>query len=100
MINKCKNLFLTIVLIMAGGMASAQLPINFSLMTDTLNRYREFNFKPELKELPYTRHQPFFCRQEEKIFKQTGINIKFRIGSYDYTEWMEKKPNSFFNYKN
>ncbi|MCW5917642.1 MAG: hypothetical protein KIS82_09885, partial [Ferruginibacter sp.] len=61
---------MTIVMFMAGDMVSAQLPTNFSLMTDTLNRHREFYFNAELKELPYTRHQPFFCRQEEKIFKQ------------------------------
>jgi hypothetical protein len=38
--------------------------------------------------------QAFFCRQEERLWKNAGVNFKFRLGSFRYTEWMERKPNS------
>lgn len=42
----------------------------------------------------YTQHQPFFCRKEDQLQKRTGINLAFRIGSKDYVDWLEGKPNA------
>ena len=37
----------------------------------------------------------FFCRQEIKLEKITGIPIRFRLGSLEYTNWLEKKSNLY-----
>ncbi len=36
----------------------------------------------------------FFCRQELRIQKATRVPFKFRLGSIQYCDWMEGKPNS------
>jgi hypothetical protein len=37
-------------------------------------------------------HQAFFCRMEWAWEKRTQLPIKFRLGSYEYTNWLEGKP--------
>jgi hypothetical protein len=36
-------------------------------------------------------HQPFFCTQEYKIEKATGIPLRFRVGSLQECDWLEGK---------
>ncbi len=35
--------------------------------------------------------QPFFCRIESQIERKSGIAARFRLGSVDYTNWLEGK---------
>ncbi|HYM93018.1 MAG TPA: hypothetical protein VET23_02690 [Chitinophagaceae bacterium] len=42
----------------------------------------------------YKQQLSFFCRQEYNIEKYTGIPLRFRLGSLDYTNYLEQKPNS------
>jgi hypothetical protein len=37
---------------------------------------------------------PFFCRQEYKYEKLTGIPLRFRVGSLQECDWLEQKPNA------
>jgi hypothetical protein len=42
----------------------------------------------------YINHLGFFCRQELKIEKAISLPIKFRIGSIDHVNYLERKPNA------
>ena len=42
----------------------------------------------------YTRHLSFFCRKEVQLHKATGMNVFFRLGSKDYVDYLEQKPNA------
>lgn len=35
---------------------------------------------------------PFFCRIEHNLGKKTKVPFKFRLGSVEYVDWLEKKP--------
>lgn len=42
----------------------------------------------------YVKNLSFFCRQELRLEAVTKIPFKFRLGSVQYVDWLEKKPNS------
>ena len=39
-----------------------------------------------------------FCKFEEKVAQNSNINMRFRLGSVDYVNYLEQKP--FFTTKN
>lgn len=40
------------------------------------------------------RRMPFFCRIEEEYVKSNNLNLRFRLGSVDYVDYLEQKPNA------
>ncbi|WP_235296122.1 hypothetical protein [Portibacter marinus] len=34
-----------------------------------------------------------FCKFEEKVARQSKVNMRFRLGSLDYVNYLEQKPN-------
>jgi len=42
----------------------------------------------------YAAHLSFFCRTELTAEKATAVPFKFRLGSVEYTDYLEQKPNA------
>lgn len=42
----------------------------------------------------YAQSQSFFCRKEWQLEKAMSIPLRLRLGSLEYTNYLEKKPNA------
>lgn len=47
-----------------------------------------FDFHSDQREVI---HQPLFCRIESQIERKSRLAPRFRLGSLDYTDWLEGK---------
>ena len=47
-----------------------------------------------LQKSSYGQSLSFFCRKEWEFEKTTSIPLRFRLGSLEYTDYLEQKPNS------
>lgn len=73
-----------------------ELQKNFSL-TDSarLDKTQPFYlFNNYIKPDHYSSRMGFFCQKELQLEKITNIPIRLRVGSVDYVNYLEQKPNA------
>ena len=67
-----------------------------SIKTDTVNQntiLKQRNVKPVLGKYDYYNSLRVACKAELKLEKATKIPFRFRLGSLQQTDYMERKPN-------
>jgi hypothetical protein len=122
MVPAIKNIHLLVFLLFLAKYGNAQLKVHSSnglsyvLFENGISRYvskntsqRSFKRRCVWDVQPYETYRfnllsfqgsflvsslGFICRQELKLDKLTHIPIRFRLGSLDYVNWMEQKPNA------
>jgi hypothetical protein len=50
--------------------------------------------KPVLSPSYYSNHLGFFCKKELQLQKITSVPFRFRLGSLEYVNYLEQKPNA------
>ena len=67
---------------------------NFDTYCNTLS----IKFKNNQLSNSYSEHAMkslgLFCKAEQKIQSSSNIPFRFRLGSVDYVNWLESKPNA------
>ena len=63
-------------------------------ITDIFLKFPSFPVMKPVSMNFYSNNLSFFCRQELLFEKATTIPLKFRLGSVQYTDYLEKKPNA------
>ena len=73
-----------------------------STVTNPLAWQNNFSLRPvttiflpgSLQKKPYSQTLSFFCRKEWQFEKATSIPLRLRLGSLEYTDYLEQKPNA------
>ena len=72
---------------------------NYSIVSGSSNlsfvgSITPFHYLFHLSPPDYTEHPGWFCKKELQLDKITTIPVRLRLGSLNYVNWMEQKPNA------
>jgi hypothetical protein len=42
----------------------------------------------------YNQHKGYVCKKEDQLQKTIGLNLFIRLGSKNYVDYLERKPNA------
>ena len=63
----------------------------FSLKTPVMSYSKNFTLLPQNF---YNQHLGFFCKKEYQLQEKLGTKIFIRLGSKQYVDYLESKPNT------
>jgi hypothetical protein len=81
----CGFVFLLIILNRPAQAQQFQPPVKDSM---------RFSKTLPLLQNYYAQHLGFFCKKELQVQKLSKVNVFFRLGSKEYVDYLEQKPNA------
>ena len=63
----------------------------FGKIIDSLPTVRSISILPQNF---YNQHKGYVCKKEDQLQKATGLNLFVRLGSKNYADYLERKPNA------
>ena len=73
------------------GPSKVSAQLSLKVLPDTVAK------KISLAVIPanfYTQHMGFMCKKEALLQKKTTLHLFIRLGTKDYVDYMERKPNA------
>ena len=62
------------------------------------NKLPSINLRAVLPQNFYNQHKGYVCKKEDQLQKATGLNLFVRLGSKNYVDYLERKPNALKPY--
>ena len=78
-----------LLFICCGTLVHAQYSLP-KIVTDSAR----INRSPIITQNYYTKGLSFFCKKELQLQKLTNVNVFLRLGTKQYVDYLEKKPNA------
>jgi len=67
----------------------------FGRITDSVPLARSLSILPQNF---YNQHKGYICKKEDLLQNATGLNLFLRLGSKNYVDYLERKPNALKTY--
>ena len=85
-----RRLLVFFLVVLLNSLKSAA-QLNLKQIPDSVHSHR---FLWILPQNFYSQHTGFFCKKEVQVQRATALPLYIRLGSKEYVDYMEKKPNA------